>query len=855
MSLQASSADHSHSFSSPGANSRFVAVYVLCQIIILVVFYYPFLAGKQTFIYQDSTNFFEPLCSFIGRTFSVDRLPLWNPYNYCGMPQIAVSSPGICSPFSWLFALADYSRALAVIMILCQLICGTGTFLLVLSVGWGMLPAVLCGIIMSMNGYMFSLSSNYSLLASASWFPVCLWSVNRLQFLKVSASVRHHIVILAISIFMLISGGRPEIWLVAMILIVSYGILRSCSVESRYVSATLSPMLKAIVVGVLLAAPMLLPALEWMPLSRRADGLAASESLLFSANWYHILDMFVLHPLGDLQSRLSDFKILIQPRNIDPYVGSAYVGPIVFCLAVIGLQKGRLFYWCTLAALALLLIASLGANVPGISQLVDAFPALGLFRFPSKLLFYVIFFLTLFAARGLRLYLENKTQLPAILLITTAIAISAVALLVVPNFVLPFIPNDAVGISSRAQKLIGQSLLLTSVSSIFVILAMHWFANKNRAMAASVAIFVVFVGLITHACMYYRQGGPSNYYARTSSVSSAIDNIELHEKAASRNFRILPLLLERFSVPTSFASSDPHTSTVQSFQYSRNMLRPFTNIDFKLASSFGFEGAMVGEYYYLLLNDFLKCSQACSLPVSTKAGSRDSVIQDVSLAHLLQMTATKYVITQQCLSNHGERQDETEPLPKLDANFFDLMIENRNDNFRIYKVLHSLPRAYLSYAWKTLDSRDEVIRRIADTQTSSFRPESETLLERSNLSVSEAENSGGDFDVVSIVEKKPEEIQMVTNSSRSSLLVLADQYYPGWCATVDGVDAPILRCNGFFKAVHLQSGQHSILFTYKPMSFTGGLFVSLLAFIWLYIIVKQQDVVKDESIVVNGRCN
>jgi hypothetical protein len=47
-------------------------------------------------------------------------------------------------------------------------------------------------------------------------------------------------------------------------------------------------------------------------------------------------------------------------------------------------------------------------------------------------------------------------------------------------------------------------------------------------------------------------------------------------------------------------------------------------------------------------------------------------------------------------------------------------------------------------------------------------------------------------------------------------LILADLAYPGWRATVDGVESPILVADGVFRALTLSPGEHEIVFCYKP---------------------------------------
>jgi uncharacterized membrane protein YfhO len=67
-------------------------------------------------------------------------------------------------------------------------------------------------------------------------------------------------------------------------------------------------------------------------------------------------------------------------------------------------------------------------------------------------------------------------------------------------------------------------------------------------------------------------------------------------------------------------------------------------------------------------------------------------------------------------------------------------------------------------------------------------------------------------------------------------LVLADSYYPGWKAFVDGREEVIRRANLFFRAVQLPAGNHIVEFRYEPRSFTFGLVISAATLVALAVV-------------------
>lgn len=57
---------------------------------------------------------------------------------------------------------------------------------------------------------------------------------------------------------------------------------------------------------------------------------------------------------------------------------------------------------------------------------------------------------------------------------------------------------------------------------------------------------------------------------------------------------------------------------------------------------------------------------------------------------------------------------------------------------------------------------------------------------------------------------------VVLHAAGPGTLVLADSAYPGWTATVDGADAPLLVADLLFRGVELAAGEHDIRFQYRP---------------------------------------
>jgi hypothetical protein len=87
-----------------------------------------------------------------------------------------------------------------------------------------------------------------------------------------------------------------------------------------------------------------------------------------------------------------------------------------------------------------------------------------------------------------------------------------------------------------------------------------------------------------------------------------------------------------------------------------------------------------------------------------------------------------------------------------------------------------------------------------------------------------------------LAEDRPEEVAAEVTSNQPGLLVLTDLDYPGWIAEEGGRRLPILRADGYFRAVALPAGTHRVVFRYRPLSFYAGAAVSALALLTILVL-------------------
>ena len=97
---------------------------------------------------------------------------------------------------------------------------------------------------------------------------------------------------------------------------------------------------------------------------------------------------------------------------------------------------------------------------------------------------------------------------------------------------------------------------------------------------------------------------------------------------------------------------------------------------------------------------------------------------------------------------------------------------------------------------------------------------------------------GDSKDTCDIIEKQPGRVVISGYSTGNGILVLGDQFYPGWMATTQDEGGakrkvPILRVNRVMRGVRLQPGAFHVEFRYRPNSLLVGAIVSCITLVIL----------------------
>ena len=320
-------------------------------------------------------------------------------------------------------------------------------------------------------------------------------------------------------------------------------------------------------------------------------------------------------------------------------------------------------------------------------------------------------------------------------------------------------------------------------------------------------------------------------------------------------FRVVNLYFDPLSIAKGYKKLPSNTETEAFFHYARELLLYQTIMDFDLASSHGYEAAETADYK----SCFGEAFRASCQHVLDPPDKRKDKISDAPIHRFCSLTATKYANTQ-IYKNHPFHRE----LPVLDSRYFHLLDENREKNFRIYLVKDARPRAYFAGKLVFVESFKDLQTVINDKEG---KPQSQALdtspdisyflnrdkkahadqfqaIESASATPDDARTSGlypnasaTAHDQIDIVADNGQQIDMNIASDTDRVLILADHYYPGWVAELDGKEIEILKANLLNRAVLVPAGRHHLRFAYRPRSLWLGIVGaagSMLAFLLFY---------------------
>lgn len=197
--------------------------------------------------------------------------------------------------------------------------------------------------------------------------------------------------------------------------------------------------------------------------------------------------------------------------------------------------------------------------------------------------------------------------------------------------------------------------------------------------------------------------------------------------------------------------------------------------------------------------------------VGIQQANLDSFLKNPIRLKLLNLNSIKYI-----LYKPAKKETKDDQIKKIDSPDFKLLTEINGT--QIYENIHAIPRVSLISHPKVIQNNQDIFNTLF---SDSFDPAKEIIIENSPRKAVEDTTARAMIQTYS-----SNKVVVQTESKTPQYLLLTDAYYPGWNASIDGNSSSILRANFALRAVFVPEGKHIVEFHYFPNSFRYGLYIS-----------------------------
>jgi hypothetical protein len=202
--------------------------------------------------------------------------------------------------------------------------------------------------------------------------------------------------------------------------------------------------------------------------------------------------------------------------------------------------------------------------------------------------------------------------------------------------------------------------------------------------------------------------------------------------------------------------------------------------------------------------------------------------------NFLDLLNVKYVIGLRLPEDLSQYDERTKQVIGAFKQYFsqpNFQVTWQGHQFAIYENLTALPRAFLVPNY-TVMNETAILPRLRDNN---FDPRKLVILEeKPETSFQSDTGAVGTCQVTSYDANK---IVVQATLRSSGILVLSENYYPAWKASVDGKPTKIYRTDYLFRGVLLDKGDHRIEFVFKSAYYKLGGLISIFASLVILLVV------------------
>jgi hypothetical protein len=691
-----------------------------------------------------------------------------------GFPLLAGFQSAPFYPPHLVFLFVSFFDAIRILFVFHYLVSAFGAYGLGRQWGYPAYLSAIAACLFTFGGIIVSLTNVLNHFQTAVWLPLLILAGERAIR---SYSGKDFLIFAGVGLVQFLAGS-PELYVLSLGLLCIHVLAMA---KQRCAASYVKPFLLIATANILilgLAMVQLLPTLELFLQSRRPTSMPSQEATAWSLNPVSIVNFFILDK--EVDRSLFNGVRLFFGRDI-PFLVSLYMGQLCIFGLCSWFSHARRFEKLVLSSLVLLGLAlALGKHSLIYSFLLAYVPLFSLFRFPEKFVFLVYPLLIIITLRGFHAFVTSedgthKKSLRLFCAIVVSLTTIYCACLLRPDYFFALLHwADLVKPASIEEILPSLLFSLERQILLSVALLLILFLYQRRTLGPPVFRMLIVSLVFIDLTSAHRQ---FQFLVRPGLVT---DNTKIVSTSGSQRYRLFSGLPNLH--PSVFTMRD----------------RAFPEVAEAVWSSLV---PNIGVFYDVDYMQEIDALSRAPYDVFLKTAKNLSPGKFYSLLGALNV---KYI------SSYS-------PLP---AGEVELVRHFPEYPLWLYEVKRAIPRVYVVPAAEHEIDPGKTLERLASEDFNALA----TVLVDEPVSLG---NNGGVQGEARILEYENHLVNIQASLDRPGILVLADSFYPGWNAYVNGRQEKIYRANLFFRAVPLSAGTHNVEFRYEPRSFAIGRAVSI----------------------------
>jgi hypothetical protein len=464
-------------------------------------------------ILLDQYAVFIPTQEFVHQEKS---FPLWNPHLCCGVPNLGAIQGAMLFPIRLLLSPLDPFSASGPAAFLKLCLAGWFTLLYVRLLGGSHAAALLAGMTFSLSGFMI-VWLGHPQVNSAMWLPLLLYFVEKAfrqgQTDAFSKPALRAWAGLAAAFACMILGGHPPTVIHVTIVLGLYFLFRLKEYGREQALPRVMLLAGSLAVGLLLAAPQILPFLEYYRQSSSAQASASMARWSSHLSFSSLIHFLLPDCMGNPARGFLDLPKLLGWHEADNFSETAvYVGILPLFLAAYGstLRRCKITLFYVLLAIGCLLVI---CGVPPLPAVLRRLPVLRDIN-QQRLLLMVGFSVAVLAGLGWDEFSRRKSRRPTLTVTVGFCALVGAALLCFLCVTGPALRT----LDASHWAFLRRQFLILAIGMIITVVLALWPAHWNGWLPMALCLSWTATDLLCFGFGYNPSIPRGLYYPKTPAI-------------------------------------------------------------------------------------------------------------------------------------------------------------------------------------------------------------------------------------------------------------------------------------------------------------------------------------------------